>query len=87
MMASKTIEIHEEDIKQYSEIMKMLDEIEKRIANLEITKMFLFEEYKRIKDIYIAFADNIKIKYKIPVDAIIMDVDNNTISYEEPTIS
>ncbi len=83
-MSKKSISLTKEDADYFNNITKALQDIEVRIASLEITKCDLYEEYKKIRVAFGDFAGQLKVKYKVPVDNAIFNDKTNSLEFDDP---
>ena len=85
-MALQEIAINEQDIAYYMKITNSMQEIETRMAALEIGKLNLYEQHKKLQELFETFAGQIKDKYNIPVNDATIDVDKKVVIFDDSKI-
>mgnify|MGYP001166955792 CR=1 FL=1 len=76
---AQEIKLKEDDISYFGKILQSLEDIERRIAALEITKMDLYEQYKAAKEHHQYFTQQVKVKYEIDFKEAEVDIDRGVL--------
>ncbi len=76
---AQEIKLKEDDISYFGKILSSLEDIERRIAALEITKMDLYEQYKAAKEHHQYFTQQVKVKYEIDFKEAEVDIDKGVL--------
>lgn len=77
----KEVKIAESDVTYIKKIIDGIEKLENKIAALEITKLEVFDELKKVKEIYTQFSSTLREKYNVIADDAEIDIDNKCIKF------